>query len=145
MNEAQAKSMADAIAALKKEGAIIVDPPTSRASSTRIRRTTSCMWGSCGGPGDVKGKDENCSYALKYGMKRDFNNFLASLGAAAPVKTLTELRAFNTAHANRNAIKYGQANLDVSDEMDLEKDRAQVAGGSREGHPPRARRTALTK
>ena len=59
-----------------------------------------------------------------YGMKRDFNKFLASLGAAAPVKTLTELREFNKAHANRNAIKYGQANLDVSDEMDVEKDRA---------------------
>jgi amidase len=57
-------------------------------------------------------------------MKRDFNAWLASLGPGAPVKTLAELRAFNTAHANRNAIKYGQANLDRSDELDLEKDRA---------------------
>ena len=57
-------------------------------------------------------------------MKRDFNAWLASLGAAAPVKTLTELREFNKQRANRNAIKYGQANLDVSDEIDLEKDRA---------------------
>jgi amidase len=40
------------------------------------------------------------------------------------VKTLAELRAFNTAHANRNAIKYGQVNLDHSDLLDLEKDRA---------------------
>ena len=78
-------------------------------------------------------------------MKRDFNAWLASLGAAAPVKTLAELRAFNTAHANRNAIKYAQANLDRSDALDLEKDRAQVAGRSREGHPPRRRRTASTK
>ena len=50
---------------------------------------------------------------------------------SAPVKTLAELRAFNTAHASRDAIKYGQANLDVSDEMDLEKDRAQVGGRPR--------------
>ena len=57
-------------------------------------------------------------------MKRDFNAWLASLGPAAPVKTLAELRAFNTAHANRNAIKYAQANLDQSDALDLEKDRA---------------------
>ena len=58
-------------------------------------------------------------------MKRDFNAWLASLGPAAPVKTLTELRAFNRAHADmRNAIKYGQAQLDVSDEVDLERDRA---------------------
>ena len=40
------------------------------------------------------------------------------------VKTLAELRAFNTARANRNAIKYGQANLDVSDELDVTNDRA---------------------
>ena len=40
------------------------------------------------------------------------------------MKTLAELRAFNTAHANRNAIKYAQANLDNSDLLDLEKDRA---------------------
>ena len=57
-------------------------------------------------------------------MKRDFNAWLASLGPAAPVKTLAELRAFNTAHSNRNAIKYAQVNLDRSDELDLETDRA---------------------
>ncbi len=61
---------------------------------------------------------------LKYGMKRDFNLWLATLGASAPVKTLAELRAWNTAHASRGAIKYGQANLDVSDEMNVEKDKA---------------------
>ena len=61
---------------------------------------------------------------FKYGMKRDFNAWLATLGAAAPVKTLTELRLFNLAHTRGNAIKYGQSNLDISDEMDLEADRA---------------------
>jgi amidase len=124
LNEAQAKSMADAIEVLKKEGAVIVDPADIPSIVDQDVNNNFLKWGSCGGPADVKGKDQNCSYALKYGMKRDFNIFLASLGAAAPVKTLTELRAFNTAHANRNAIKYGQANLDVSDEMDLEKDKA---------------------
>ena len=79
------------------------------------------LWGG----GCAKGpRDPNCSSVLWYGMKRDFNAWLASLGPAAPVKTLAELRAFNTAHANRNAIKYAQANLDQSDELDLEKDRA---------------------
>jgi amidase len=33
------------------------------------------------------------------------------------------LRAFNTAHQKANAIKYGQSNLDISDEMDVERDR----------------------
>jgi amidase len=61
---------------------------------------------------------------LKYGMKRDFNAWLASLGAAAPVKSLTALREWNVAHKNAGAIKYGQSQLDISDEMDVEKDRA---------------------
>jgi amidase len=123
LSEAQAKSMADAIAVLKAAGAVIVDPADIPSIVDQDPNNNFLKWGSCGGPNDVKGKDQNCSYALKYGMKRDFNNFLASLGAVAPVKTLSELRAFNTAHANRNAIKYGQANLDVSDEMDIAKDK----------------------
>jgi amidase len=57
-------------------------------------------------------------------MKRDFNAWLRTLGPAAPVKTLTELRNFNTARTVRGTIKYGQAQLDNSDDMDLEADRA---------------------
>ncbi len=115
--------MADAIDVLKKEGAIVVDPADIPSVVDKDPKNNFLQWSACGG-NDKKGKDANCSVVLKYGMKRDFNAWLASLGPAAPVKTLAELRAFNTAHANRNAIKYGQANLDVSDEMDLEKDKA---------------------
>ena len=61
---------------------------------------------------------------FKYGMKRDFNHWLASLGASAPVKTLFELRQWNLSHVNAGAMKYGQSRLDISDEMDLEADRA---------------------
>ena len=57
-------------------------------------------------------------------MKRDFNLWLKSLGPSAPVKTLTELREWNLAHAKAGAISYGQSRLDISDEMDLEADRA---------------------
>ena len=57
-------------------------------------------------------------------MKRDFNKWLASLGPVAPVKTLTELREWNTAHEKMGTIKYGQSQLDASDKIDLEKDRA---------------------
>ena len=60
----------------------------------------------------------------KYGFKRDFNLWLASLGSAAPLKTLTELRNWNLAHKNAGSLKYGQSLLDISDEMDLEADRA---------------------
>jgi amidase len=57
-------------------------------------------------------------------MKRDFNTWLSSLGAAAPVKTLADLRLWNVAHQRAGAIKYGQALLDISDEMDVRADRA---------------------
>jgi amidase len=73
---------------------------------------------------NAKGKDEDCSVVLKYGMKRDFNKWLATLGPAAPLKSLSELIAWNTAHEKAGAIKYGQSQLDISDEMDVEKDRA---------------------
>jgi amidase len=56
-------------------------------------------------------------------MKRDFNLWLASLGPSTPVKTLTELRLWNVAHQKGGAIKYGQAQLDISDEMDVALDR----------------------
>jgi len=56
-------------------------------------------------------------------MKRDFDAWLASLGDAAPVASLTELRQWNVAHQKAGAIFYGQALLDISDEMDLAADR----------------------
>jgi amidase len=124
LNPDQKKAMDEAIAVLKKAGADVVDPADIPSIVDKDPKNNFLLWGSCGGTANVRGKDEDCSYALKYGMKRDFNAWLASLGAAAPVKTLTELRQWNTAHANMGAIKYGQANLDVSDEMDVEKDRA---------------------
>ena len=123
ITEAQATSMAEAIAVLKQEGATVVDADIPSVVD-HDPKNNFLLWGTCAGPADVRGKDQNCTYALKYGMKRDFNAWLASLGAAAPVKTLAELRAFNLAHGARHAIKYAQAQLDVSDEMDLERDRA---------------------
>jgi amidase len=120
LNEAQAKSMAEAIEVLKKEGATVVDADIPSVIDQDPKNNFLLWGGGC----DKGPRDPNCSSVLWYGMKRDFNAWLASLGAAAPVKTLTELRAFNTSHANRNAIKYAQANLDSSDLLDLEKDRA---------------------
>ncbi len=57
-------------------------------------------------------------------MKRDFNAWLKTLGDSAPVKTLTELRLWNLAHTSAGSLKYGQSNLDISDEVDLERDKA---------------------
>ena len=43
------------------------------------------------------------------------------------MKTLTELRQWNLAHAQAGALKYGQSQLDISDEMDVEADRERYA------------------
>jgi amidase len=40
------------------------------------------------------------------------------------VKTLTELRVFNLTHTRANSIRFGQSNLDISDEMSVAGDRA---------------------
>lgn len=119
LNEAQARSMADAIEVLKQQGATVIDADIPSVVDQDPRNNFLLWGGGCSnGP-----RDPNCASPLWYGMKRDFNAWLASLGDRAPVKTLAALRAFNTAHANRNAIKYAQANLDRSDELDLQKDR----------------------
>ena len=124
LNEAQRKVMEEAIAVLKQRGAVIVDPANIPSVVDKDPKNNFILWGTCSGVSNVKGKDENCSIDFKYGMKRDFNTWLASLGPAAPLKSLKELIAWNTAHLKAGSIKYGQSNLDISDEMDLEKDRA---------------------
>src|SRR5262249_39992155 len=86
----QKKVMADAIAVLKAQGAIVLDVeiPSIVAKEAKDNLLQSGQ-----------------SSVLPYGMKRDFNKWLASLGPAAPVKSLTELREWNTAHKEMGAIK----------------------------------------
>ncbi len=124
LNDAQRKVMDEAIAVLKQRGAVIVDPANIPSVVDKDPKNNFMLWNTCSGVNNGRGKDENCSIDFKYGMKRDFNKWLASLGPAAPLKSLQELIAWNTAHQKAGSIKYGQSNLDVSDEMDLEKDRA---------------------
>jgi amidase len=102
--------MDEVIAILKEQGATVIDPadipsvidPDSANNALRA-----------GG-----------SIVLSYGMKRDFNAYLASLGESAPVKTLTELREWNKAHERAGSMKYQQASLDNSDTLDLERAKA---------------------
>ncbi|HJZ78019.1 MAG TPA: amidase family protein [Vicinamibacterales bacterium] len=124
LTDEQQKAMADAIAVLKTQGAVVVDPADVPSVVDPDPKNNFLLWSQCSGANEGRGTDESCSVDLKYGMKRDFNAWLASLGATAPFKTLTDLRAFNTAHEKAGSIKYGQSNLDISDEMDLERDRA---------------------
>jgi len=120
----QQKVMAEAIAILKQQGAIVVDPADIPSVISDDQENNLLKWNTCSGLENGKGKDNSCSIVFKYGMKRDFNQWLASLGPSAPVKNLTELRNFNLAHGAAGAIKFGQSQLDTSDEMDLNADRA---------------------
>jgi amidase len=124
LNAEQAKVMGDAIAVLKQKGAIVVDPADVPSFVSKDQDHNFVLWDFCSGADQAKGKDERCSVNFKYGMKRDFNSWLATLGPTAPVKTLTELREWNLAHVKAGAIRFGQSRLDISDEMDLERDRA---------------------
>jgi amidase len=119
----EAGAMAEAIGVLKAQGAVIVDPADIPSVVDPDPSRNSLYWEVCRGINGRKGNDDQCSVVFKYGMKRDFNKWLASLGPTAPVKTLTELRQWNLAHTNAGALKYGQSQLDISDEMDVEADR----------------------
>ncbi len=124
LNAAQKKAMDDAIAVLKAQGAVIVDPADLPSAMEKDPRQNIGTWSFCSGLDGAKGKDDDCTVTLKYGMKRDFNRWLKTLGPSAPVRTLTGLREWNLAHQEAGAIRYGQARLDISDEMDVEADRA---------------------
>ena len=124
LNDAQAAAMADAIEILRREGASIVDPVILPSVDDPDPAKNYLTFPICAGAPQAKGSDDTCTIVLKYGMKRDFNAWLRTLGPSAPVKTLTELREFNLAHQPRGTLKYGQSRLDISDEIDLEADRA---------------------
>jgi amidase len=131
LSDAQRKIMDEVIVVLKEQGATIVDPADIPSVVDTNPNNNFINWNPCSGLENAKGLDANCSVAFKYGMKRDFNAWLQSLGAKAPVKTLTELRQWNIAHQRAGAIKYGQANLDISDEMDVQLDRARYEADRR--------------
>lgn len=126
INAEQAKLMADAIAVLKAHGATIVDPADVPSFVATNPDDNFPLWDFCAGAEHARGKDQNCSINFKYGMKRDYNAWLASLGPSAPVKTLKEHREWNLAHRKAGAINYDQSRFDISDEIDLVADKARV-------------------
>lgn len=117
-------AMTEAIAILQKQGAIIVDPADIPSVIDTDPQKNINRWNSCSGSMQGKSNDADCSVVLKYGMKRDFTHWLSTLGPSAPVKTLAELRDWNMKHERAGAIRYGQSNLDISDEMDVVADLA---------------------
>jgi len=131
LTDAQRKVMDEAIAVLKAQGAVIVDPADIPSVADTNAANNFLNWNTCSGLENAKGLDANCSVVLKYGMKRDFNAWLKSLGDKAPVKTLADLRQWNITHQRAGSIKYAQANLDISDEMDVQADRSRYEADRR--------------
>jgi len=118
LNPDQAKVMAEAIEILKNQGAVIVDPADIPSVVDKDPGNNLLLFSTCTDMDEVKAR--KCSIDLAYGMERDFNAWLKSLGEKPPVKSLTELRQWNNANQKAGAIKYGQSLLDISDAMDLE-------------------------
>jgi amidase len=119
----QKRMIDEAVAVLRAQGATVIDPadvPTVRATDAAENVMKK---GSCSATSGFKATDADCSVVLKYGFKRDFTAWLASLGDTAPVKSLTELREWNIAHQSAGTLKYGQTSMDISDEQDLVADR----------------------
>lgn len=124
LSAGQRTLMQEAIAVLRQAGAEIVDPADVPSLATTDADRNFAAWDFCSGGEHAKGNDAGCSINFKYGMKRDFDVWLKSLGPSAPVPTLSALRQWNLAHLRAGAIRYGQSRLDISDEMDLVADRA---------------------
>src|ERR671919_512311 len=103
---AQQGIMLDAIAALRREGAFVADP-YEIPNQAAISQVTPCV---------EYPPPPNCSTVLMYGQKRDLNQYLATR-PGAPVSTLSDIIAFNNAHA-AVALKYGQAIFLAADQLD---------------------------
>ncbi len=110
MSDPRRAMMDTVMTILQEQGAIIVDPADIPSILDQDEAENLMLNGR--------------SSVLNYGMKRDFNLWLASLGDDAPVKSLTELREWNLAHRSAGSMKYEQARLDIADALDLEGDRA---------------------
>ena len=131
LNAAQKSVMDEVIALLKSQGAVIIDPADIPSVVEPVPADNFLNWNPCSGLDQAKGRDADCSIVFKYGMKRDFNTWLTLLGDRAPVKSLLGLRQWNIAHQRAGAIKYGQALLDISDEMDVQADRTRYEADRR--------------
>ena len=83
-----ADALADAaIADMKRQGAVIVDPAEI----------------------STLGKFEDSEFdALEYEFKADLNKYLAALGASAPVHSLKDVIAFNNSHRDEEMPYFGQ-------------------------------------
>jgi len=124
IDPARAALIDDAIEVLRDAGATVVDPANIPSVVDPDPERNFFNWPICAGSSETRGNDAHCSIVFKYGMKRDFDAWLDSLGAAAPLESLTAFRDWNRNNAMLGTIEYGQARIEISAEIDLEADRA---------------------
>jgi amidase len=86
-NDAVDRLMEQAIAVMKKQGAIVIDP---------VEITTLGKF------------DDSELTVFLYELKADLNAYLARLGASAPVKTLEDIIAFNEHNRSKEMPYFGQ-------------------------------------
>jgi amidase len=85
----------EAVAALKAAGAEVIDPANLPQNADVFQQLPTIV--------------------LNYEFKANINKYFQSLGANAPVKSLTELIAFNEAHRDREMPFFGQERLIISE------------------------------
>ncbi len=85
-----------ALEAMKKAGAILIDPADDDLALGRF--------------GDAQSK------VLHYEFKANLNAYLATLGPAAPVRTLADVIEFNERHRDRELRYYGQQRFEEAQE-----------------------------
>jgi amidase len=115
---ARAALMAAAVEVLRAQGAYVQDIPALAAQIPGCPATVF--------PPVEPWPPAGCASSLFYGFKRDLNAYLASLGASAPVQTLSEVIAFNIAYGP-GALKYGQILAQLSDSIDISPGSADTA------------------
>ena len=108
-----------AIAILKQQGAVIVDPADIPSFVDDRSGGELSALGLLLRRRQAKGKDADCSVVFKYGMKRDFNaGWRPRAGGAG--QDADRAAGVEPPHTKAGAIRYGQSRLDISDEMDLD-------------------------
>ena len=115
----QKELLKDAVSILENKGATVLKTAEIPSAISQKWSDNSLVKGSCTIGPSFKGFDEKCSVVLKYSFKRDFNEWLKTLGEFAPVSSLTHLREWNIKNTHKGTLKYAQHTLDISDEMDL--------------------------
>ena len=65
LNDPQKKAMDEAIAVLKREGAVIVDPADIPSVVDKDAANNFVKWGQCSGANNGKGHDEDCSVVVQ--------------------------------------------------------------------------------